>query len=173
MLHSYFESDKSKEREEEAKNKNIKRLNTKDNNFLLEKSWQSESLDSIHKPNEYFEDDSFFRDPDEALVIPSNRQITHHIDFSSSFASSSSSSESENEQKSEQFPQMIKIKTIQLQIWRVLFDKQPNEIYNLWFKHFDVFQKVSLWNSLEFSSEFIKTQIDRNSNLSYLFIMYS
>jgi hypothetical protein len=46
------------------------------------------------------------------------------------------------------FPQDIKTKEIQLRLWLVMLENDLDSIYELWYKKFDIFQKVSLWNSL-------------------------
>jgi hypothetical protein len=53
-----------------------------------------------------------------------------------------------------QHPQSLGLNEVQILIWKNLSLNEKDNLYEIWFEKFDFFQRVRVWNSVEFSLEF-------------------
>lgn len=83
-------------------------------------------------------------------------QIEDEEESSSRVKQNESRTSSYNEVDNYDFPQDIKTKKIQLILWLSMLENDLDSVYQLWFRKFDIFQKVALWNSLGFFDEYFK-----------------
>ena len=61
-------------------------------------------------------------------------------------------------------PQSRPLNSVQLDVWKDLFNQNSTFMFELWFEHFSFIERVQIWNSVSFSNKFYLTLLVENES---------